>query len=252
MMSHRYLHLPSQLPYGVPRSYVVMALATNRTLHHSPLTQHSFSTFGTVIENASPPVLTPISHLEHAQAVLANQNTAIKYLDVTVMKNSYTQSPSQKPGNPVMNMFACFPRELVTPRTGDSPVFPIRVLERHPYTTQTFIPLGLSAIDSATKYLVIVAPTGPSTADFPELGPPDLDNLRAFLAHGGQAVTYGSGTWHAPMVVVGEKRIDFVVIQFCNGVPMEDCQEVEIANDLAVAVTGLGLPIMPLENGLHI
>ena len=29
------------------------------------------------------------------------------------------------------------------------------------------------------------------------------------------------------MVVVGERRVDFVVVQFANGVQAEDCQEVE-------------------------
>ena len=30
------------------------------------------------------------------------------------------------------------------------------------------------------------------------------------------------------MVVVGKKRVDFVVVQFANGVPGDDCQEVEL------------------------
>jgi len=40
-------------------------------------------------------------------------------------------------------------------------------------------------------------------------------------------VTYGAGTWHAPMVVLGNKPVDFVVVQFKNGVEVEDCQIVE-------------------------
>jgi ureidoglycolate lyase len=55
---------------------------------------------------------------------------------------------------------------------------------------------------------------------------PDLKNLRAFVATGNQAVTYGAGTWHAPMVVVGDRAIDFVVVQFANEVGIEDCQEI--------------------------
>lgn len=91
--------------------------------------------------------------------------------------------------------------------------------------------MGLAANDPSAKYLVIVAPTLLSpTGDFPDpgRGPPDLENVRAFLAHGGQAVTYGPGTWHSPMVVVGEKRVDFVVVQFLNGVEGEDCEEVGV------------------------
>ena len=46
------------------------------------------------------------------------------------------------------------------------------------------------------------------------------------MANGNQAVTYGAGTWHAPMVVIGERPIDFVVVQFANDVGIEDCQEI--------------------------
>lgn len=72
---------------------------------------------------------------------------------------------------------------------------------------------------------------------------PDLNNIQAFIARGDQAVTYNAGTWHAPMVVLGEKPIDFVVVQYANGVANDDCQEVEItASDggegLAVDVEG--------------
>ena len=59
-------------------------------------------------------------------------------------------------------------------------------------------------------------------------GRPDLGRARAFVAHGGQAVTYAPGTWHAPMIVVGERSVEFVVWQWGNGVPEEDCQEVEV------------------------
>jgi len=57
-------------------------------------------------------------------------------------------------------------------------------------------------------------------------GMPDLSNIRAFIADGSQGVTYAAGTWHAPMVVVGQKPIDFVVVQYANGVGIEDCEEV--------------------------
>ncbi|KAK2054123.1 hypothetical protein LY76DRAFT_597244 [Colletotrichum caudatum] len=59
---------------------------------------------------------------------------------------------------------------------------------------------------------------------------PDLARLKAFVAYPGQAVTYGAGTWHAPMVALGPQgtAIDFVVTQFASGVAVEDCQEVEL------------------------
>lgn len=92
----------------------------------------------------------------------------------------------------------------------------------------------------------MVAPTLPLppppsalTPYFPQQkqgGPPDLKNVRAFVAEPGVGVTYGAGTWHAPMVVVGEGRVDFVVTQWVNGREEDDCQEVEIAEGLEVVV----------------
>jgi ureidoglycolate lyase len=162
-------------------------------------------------------------------------------------------------------------------------LFDVRILERHPFTTQTFIPMGLSGVERHTQYIVIVAPTLPASASrrnvdrpppyptpkvkkqskiteifararpspftneaapppsqFTRLHPsarpkgpglPDLKNLRAFVATGNQAVTYGAGTWHAPMAVVGDRPIDFVVVQYANGVGIEDCQEITLTPD---------------------
>lgn len=201
-----------------------------------------------------------------------------------------------------MNMFVCAPRNLRPHEPSQSlpsswgdldldddedgngdyerQLLDIGILERHPFTTQTFIPMGLSPSERHTQYLVIVAPTLPASASkrhtgrpppyptpkierkksikdifararpspysteaipppssFSRLHPsarpkgpglPDLKNLRAFVAMGTQAVTYGAGTWHAPMIVVGDRSIDFVVVQFANDVGIEDCQEINL------------------------
>ena len=63
-----------------------------------------------------------------------------------------------------------------------------------------------------------------------------MENIKAFVANGRQAVTYGAGTWHAPMVVVGKKRVDFVVVQHVNGVGEDDCQEVKVEGDVRVVL----------------
>ncbi|KAL8945526.1 MAG: hypothetical protein Q9222_007930 [Ikaeria aurantiellina] len=147
-------------------------------------------------------------------------------------------------------MFSCFPRPLrrIDSAEGEEGkwVFDVKVLERHPYTTQTFIPLSppsSSSERSQSRYLVIVAPTflptsNTSAPPFQEKGPPDLENIQAFWANGGQAVTYGAGTWHAPMVVIGRERIDFVVVQYMNGVADDDCQEVDVEQSVGVVVAG--------------
>ncbi|KAG9199958.1 Ureidoglycolate lyase [Epicoccum nigrum] len=269
------------------------------------LTPTAFAQFGAVIEN---PATSPSSKLQIPNRVpppahvAANQGSATKYLDVTHMSNLYHLAPSRKPAKAVMNMFACAPRtnlrsnepsESIPSSWGDldlsdddesgdqldRQLLDVGILERHPFTTQTFIPMGLAANDRHTQYLVVVAPTLPASASrrhtgrpppyptpvrdrprktfmdrfararpapyatestppapqFEKLHPsarpkgpglPDLKNLRAFVARGDQAVTYGAGTWHAPMIVIGDRPIDFVVVQFANEVGNEDCQEV--------------------------
>lgn len=167
----------------------------------------------------------------------ANQGSATKWLDVTAVTDFYDESSDAKAAKLVVNMFSCRPRKLERGEGGEK-VFPIEILERHPFTAQTFIPLGVSSTETNVRYLVIVAPTlsdltavaSPTshTSARKGSGPPDLEHVRAFIAKGDQAVTYSAGTWHAPMVVLGEKPIDFVVVQHANGVASDDCQELEL------------------------
>ncbi|KAI9771867.1 MAG: Ureidoglycolate lyase [Geoglossum simile] len=257
-----------------------------------PLTPSAFAPFGTVVESPSRSVHRGPSTV----AVATNQGTALRYGDVAQPVNLYDRAPSRLSAKLVMSMFICSPRELLpevkpigtTAGDGQSQgevegLFPIRILERHPFTTQTFIPLGLSSSD--TSYLVIVAPTLPLSRGrearpppfplpeprkrrplgeilsrarpppFPEnaspapspgrgrrKGLPDLKNLRAFIANGSQAITYGVGTWHAPMAVVGKSKVEFVVVQYSNGVTEEDCQEVEITADIVDGMIVAAIP----------
>ncbi|KAL1967157.1 hypothetical protein VTN77DRAFT_3448 [Rasamsonia byssochlamydoides] len=288
----------------------------------------------------------PLPHALAAPPVLANQGSALKYSPISPLENGYDGvCPSGKHAQARMSLFSCFPRRVRRSSTrattttaaskgrnnrrgidhftddvvlaGDenstisSPVFDVRILERHPFTTQTFIPMDLSSQrrvvrddDSSSGsgrgrhasasarargrkhhddddgilveelveqeiheeeepvFLVLVAPTlkgqtaaatiPPSTPDRSSWSskgernkrvvirdPPDLENIRAFIARGGQAVTYAAGTWHAPMVVLGRRRVDFVVVQFVNGVEEEDCQEVAFREGIVVDLGGL-------------
>lgn len=214
-----------------------------------PLTADAFAGFGDVVENPRPD-LHPSSATSSSEtpplpfdAVVANQGSAIKYQHVTRMVNLYDQAPSRTPGVAVVNMFVCAARPL-PPLADGRRAFPVTVLERHPYTAQTFIPL---TADPTKRYLVVVAPSlPPSPADerlpvpatpgrfrpLPGRGLPDLSRLHAFVATGKQAVTYGAGTWHGPMVALGDAgtAMGFVVVQFANGVAVEDCQEVYLVS----------------------
>ncbi|KAI4861400.1 ureidoglycolate hydrolase [Hypoxylon rubiginosum] len=217
------------------------------TLAAEPLTPSSFAPFGAVLTNPAPeklPHATPASALpQGVGAVAANQGTAIQYRALAPpLRDLYAQAPSGRSSSPRTTMFVCGARSLV-PSKQDGGRFEVKILERHPFTTQTFVPLG--GAGSEARYLVIVAPSlAPDAGSaverqlpvplgdsaLPGRGMPDLSKLRAFVASGSQAVTYGAGTWHAPMAALGTAgtAIDFVVMQFANDVPVEDCQEVAL------------------------
>ena len=235
---------------GLPAS----ASGSFRIIDTEVLCHSAFAEFGTVIENPAPSLIPSLKNSNlPPNAVQANQGSALKYLDVTRMVDLYSGAPSHKPGKAVMNMFVCAPRPLLpSQREGAAGDFAVKILERHPFTTQTFIPLGLSASEAQkARYLVVVAPSLlPSSEDdglpvpvptessgpLPGRGLPDLKRIRAFMAKGAQAVTYGAGTWHAPMVVIGKSPIDFVVVQFANGVGIEDCQERDLDSGQSILV----------------
>ncbi|KAM0666795.1 hypothetical protein ACQRIU_004650 [Beauveria bassiana] len=216
-----------------------------------PLTQAAFAPFGDVVGNPRPDVL-PTAYSHHAatlpaNAAPANQGFAIQYRQASRLANLYSSAPSGRPGSPMLSVFVCAARPLSSSSSSSSlsrrhAEFVVCHLERHPFTTQTFTPLA----SSASLYLVIVAPSLPpseadadmpvadgttttTTTTTPGRGLPNLKELRAFVGTRSQAVTYGAGTWHAPMVVLGPPgtTLDFVVTQFASGVAEEDCQLLE-------------------------
>lgn len=86
----------------------------------------------------------------------------------------------------------------------------IKVMERHPLSSQAFYPL------SQHHYMVVVAPAG----EF------DARQLRAFIAAGTQGVNYARGTWHHYSLSL-DHEADFLVID--RGGPEKNCDEVFLA-----------------------
>lgn len=215
----------------------------NITIPTNAITPRSFAPFGSIISAPLPSSTITIPSTLPVNAVHANQKTALKYANISPLRSTYTLSPSNIPAHLIMSLFSCFPRSLRS--QNDQLLFDLRILERHPFTTQTFVPLP-SPTSNDTRAIIIVAPTLPSPSASSALTPyfsqskqgglPDLSNIKAFVAESGTGVTYGVGTWHAPMVVVGEGRMDFVVTQWVNGREQDDCQEVEIPEGVVVAV----------------
>ncbi|HEY4119630.1 MAG TPA: ureidoglycolate lyase, partial [Byssovorax sp.] len=93
---------------------------------------------------------------------------------------------------------------------------PVRLLERHPHTTQLFAPM------TARRYLVVVARGGDR---------PDLSTLAAFVATGAEGVTYRPGVWHHPLIAL-DAACDFACVVFEDGTA-GDCDAVELAGDAA-------------------
>ena len=232
------------------------------TIYPETLTSASFAPFGTVITSPLPPTRNTLPYPPPQSSQVANQGTALKYPDISPLDSGYRLSPSGAPAKPHITLFASFPQQLrPSSRDQAAGILDVRLLERHPYTTQTFVPLASHTSQGGYKnrYIVIVAPTLRSpepgvglTPYFPQLvsgtagGLPDLKNIKAFVAEEGTAVTYGIGVWHAPMVVVGDGRIDFVVTQWMSGREGEDCQEVDLGarngEGIEVMISSAGLP----------
>ncbi|OAX35820.1 ureidoglycolate hydrolase-like protein [Rhizopogon vinicolor AM-OR11-026] len=185
-----------------------------KTIPVLPLTPEAFSAFGQVIQaygdhTAAPPgtKITP-----------ANQGSATKFHKLSLLESSYPTSSGASAG---LSVYRCNPTEIVNGSVE------LKVLERHLYTNQAFIPMGGGGIqgDEVLKepnaYLVVVAHNGADDK-------PDLSTLRAFVASAGQGIMYNTAIWHQPMTVL-HKPMDFTCVetQIGNG-DKADCEILEL------------------------
>ena len=94
-------------------------------------------------------------------------------------------------GEPSISIFEGTPR----PR----PIL-IKIMEKHPLATQTFLPI------QDFNWLTVVALENTSL--------PDLSSLRCFSVNGNTGLTYNKNTWHHPLLVL--KKQDFWVVDRIN------------------------------------
>ena len=94
----------------------------------------------------------------------------------------------------------------------------IRLLERHPLSSQAFFPL------SPHPYMVVVAPPG----DLNE------DAIRIFVAKVGQGVNYHAGTWHHFCLAL-EEESDFLVVDRIGVGP--NCDEALLINSFEIGLS---------------
>ncbi len=156
-----------------------------------PLTAEAYAPYGDVIM-ASP---------GGEAGATANQGTARRYGHLAALENLRPDSARAN-----VTVFRCSPRP--------SGLFAIEILEKHPHSTQIFVPM------SAERFFVVVALGGDR---------PDLSTLAAFEANGTQGVSYRSGVWHHPMIAVG-RVTDFTCIVF-EDASAGDCVEVPLDRD---------------------
>lgn len=139
------------------------------TLTAAPLTRAAFAPFGDVIEKAG------------AQSFATNQGTAMRYHDLARLELTAAG------GRGLVSIF-----QATQPAT--LPVR-LRLLERHPISSQAFIPLA------PVPYLVVVAPGTDA---------PDLSAIRAFAPAPGQGINFAPATWHHPLIALAPAN--FLVI----------------------------------------
>jgi ureidoglycolate lyase len=153
-----------------------------REMIPEPLTAEAFAPFGSVIEASDSAVRLDI-----------NQGHAVRYDRLAEIDTG------DAGGTGAISLFRA--------RRLDELV--LKVFERHPLGSQTFVPL------SGRPYLVAVAPAGRF----------DAAKIRLFQAEGHQGVHYRKGVWHHFLLVLDES--DFLVVDRAG--PGENCEEVELA-----------------------
>jgi ureidoglycolate lyase len=152
-----------------------------------PLTPDAFAPFGDVIQTAG------------RVPRLINEGTCERFDDlapVDVLAGG---------GRPLISIFKAVPRALP---------FEVRVLERHPLSSQAFFPLD------GVPFLVVVAEDGEVGG-----GPSWGNRIRAFRASGHQGVSYRRNTWHHALLAIGQIS-HFLVVD--RGGPGENCEEARV------------------------
>ena len=94
----------------------------------------------------------------------------------------------------------------------------IASLERHPHSTQSFIPLKVG------RWVVVVAPTLPD-------GSPDAAKARAFVAGQEDAICIGRNVWHAGLTVL-DRPAEMAMMMW-----RADAGDDGVVHDLATPIT---------------
>ncbi|WP_432473968.1 ureidoglycolate lyase [Amphritea sp. HPY] len=133
------------------------------------LTKQAFEPFGDVIET------------EGSQHFSINNGSTERFHDLANI------DVSAEKGRPIVSIFRAQPLQMS---------LSVKMMERHPLGSQTFIPVG------GEPFLVLVAPLGEEVSQ---------DKLRLFQTNGGQGVNYHRGVWHHPVLALKPDQ-EFIII----------------------------------------
>lgn len=154
-----------------------------------PLERAAFAPYGDVIEAS-----------DACERRIINEGSTVRHHDLARL-DLLAQG-----GRPIVSIFRATPRAA-----------PIRIrhMERHPLSSQAFMPLG------PNPFLIVVAPAGPF----------DPRRVEAFLAGPEQGVNYTAGVWHHYLLALGGVS-DFLVIDRAG--PGANLDEVALADEIPV------------------
>ncbi|NQY63041.1 MAG: ureidoglycolate lyase [Alteromonadaceae bacterium] len=165
---------------------------SNQTMTITPkaLTSENFTAFGDVIEVN-----------DNKQHFTINDGFTERYHDLAEV------DVSNQGGRTLINIFRSTPLAL--------PIA-VKMMERHPLSSQAFIPMGNQ------PYLVVVAPRG-------ELDPSEI---KVFIATAKQGVNYHAGTWHHYCLALNAVS-DFIVVD--RGGSGDNCDVIDLDGSLVIS-----------------
>jgi ureidoglycolate lyase len=166
-------------------------------LSATPLTIEAYREYGDLI-----------SARDDIAAVSCNGDTARKFNFAADLQNLRAQK-----AKPNFSFFRCKPQVESGQRQ-----FEIRLLERHSFSTQVFIPMS-----GTERFLIVVARGGDR---------PDLSTLRAFVVSGQQGISYRPGIWHHPLVAM-DKPSSFACLVWEDGTA-SDCEVLDLSPPLTI------------------
>lgn len=165
-----------------------------RMVQAQPLGVEAFAPFGDVVS----------AGLKAGNA--ANQGTALRFDWSAQLVNGRSNAKAN------LAVFRSTPQPLP---------FTVKLLEKHPQSTQAFIPMVCS------RFLILVAPAL-------EDGTPDVAGLKAFLCKPGQGINYRANTWHHPIIAL-DAPADFAMLAWEDGTPL-DCVEHPLDTPLGITL----------------